>query len=156
MTINISQKIKYTLYGVLASVSVITLVTQAAGPDGVFGDYFSKMTLNCTNTYDLITGFNNTGDYGMRKCHTIQEVFQNVFGSTGALTGQAMIGFDGSGNPKYGSVNWINSGSNISYTGGNIAVGTNTPNASFEVKRTTADGNFAAWIDGTQGTNYGI
>ena len=44
-----------------------------------------------------------------------------------------MLGFDASGNPKYGSVNWQNSGGNISYTGGKVGIGTVTPLAKLAV-----------------------
>jgi hypothetical protein len=44
-----------------------------------------------------------------------------------------MVGFDASGNPKYGSLNWNNNGSDISYTGSNVGIGTSTPTAKLEV-----------------------
>lgn len=39
---------------------------------------------------------------------------------------------------------------------GDVGIGTATPLASLEVKRTVADGNFAAWIEGTTIGNLGL
>jgi len=41
-------------------------------------------------------------------------------------------------------------------TSGNVGIGTTGPLASLEVKRTAADANFAAWIEGTNTANYGL
>lgn len=74
------------------------------------------MTLACPIN-SVITGFDASGtDYGMRHCSTLQTILGSIFGASTAPTGQAMLGFDASGNPKYGSVNWNNNGSDISYT----------------------------------------
>lgn len=39
---------------------------------------------------------------------------------------------------------------------GNVGIGNTTPSASLDVKRTTADTNFAGYIEGTDTANYGL
>jgi len=38
-----------------------------------------------------------------------------------------MLGFDVDGELIYGDVNWHNDGTNITYTGGNVGIGTTSP-----------------------------
>ncbi len=81
----------------------------------------------------------------------------NPKGSIGSLLAELFWGIsDGVKNgkikPQYldlsgVSSQWILNGANISYTGGNVGIGTNGPAASLEIKRTITDGNFAAWIE---------
>jgi len=47
-------------------------------------------------------------------------------------------------------------GSDINYTAGNVGIGTTTPAASLDVKRTAADSQFAGWIEGSDVNNYGL
>ena len=54
-------RFRYSLYGVIASVSITSLSVQAAGLDGVFGDYFTNMTTPCAPLY-VLTGLSNTAD----------------------------------------------------------------------------------------------
>jgi len=42
-----TQKIKYFLYGMIASLSLVSVITYASGTDGVFGDYFERITGLC-------------------------------------------------------------------------------------------------------------
>ncbi len=72
-----SLKIRYALYGVIASASLITLVAQASPTDGVFGDYFRRMiTTACTGT-GVVTGFDDTigsAAYGMKTCTALSTI----------------------------------------------------------------------------------
>lgn len=66
-----SIKIKYFLYGIITSVSLISIVTYAAsGPDGVFGDYFTRMTGLCASN-SVVTWFQTGSLYGKQECITI-------------------------------------------------------------------------------------
>ncbi len=51
---------------------------------------------------------------------------------------------------------WSKVGSDINYTAGNVGIGTATPGASLDVKRTVADAQFAGWIEGSDTANYGL
>ena len=66
-----SLKIRYALYGVIASASLITLVAQANTTDGVFGIYFRNMiNTACTGT-GVLTGFDDiigSAGYGTKIC----------------------------------------------------------------------------------------
>ena len=44
-----------------------------------------------------------------------------------------MLGFNPDGTPKYGDVNWRKTGTDISYTAGNVGIGTATPSAKLDV-----------------------
>ena len=105
-----SIKLQYFLYGSILSASLIVLSTQAAGPNGVFGDYFTNMITDAAScgTNTVLTGFNATPgtNYGKQECTTFQNIVKSLFaGSTGS-PGQAVTGFDASGNPVFGDVNW--------------------------------------------------
>ncbi len=56
--------------------------------------------------------------------------------------------------PKWNGSALVTSG--LYESGGNVAIGENTPSASLEIKRTAADGNFATWIEGSNVANFGI
>lgn len=132
----IFSKLKYISYGIGISLVTTTLVSNASWLNGIFGDYFANMTLACSSN-NVVTWFDASGpNFGLRHCSTLQSILGNIFGASTAPTGQAMVGFDASGNPKYGSVNWNNNGANISYTGANVGIGTNTPSAKLEVNGT--------------------
>lgn len=135
----LTSRLRYALYGALASASLVSLSVQAGPNDGVFGDYFTNMTGYCdisgTNS-QVLTGLANNSDgepFGTKRCTSLRVLIANIFALSSARDGQAMLGFDSSGNPKYGSVNWQNSAGNISYTGGNVGIGTTTPGAKLEV-----------------------
>gem|GEM_PF-5448636 len=51
---------------------------------------------------------------------------------------------------------WSKVGSDINYTAGNVGIGTASPAASLDIKRTTADSQFAGWIEGSDVNNYGL
>lgn len=84
-----SLKIKYFLYGILVSVSLISIITYA-NSDGVFGDYFDRMTGFCAlggSTSEVLTGLGNNTDlvpFGTKRCTTLKSLIGNIFGSTAA------------------------------------------------------------------------
>ncbi|MBC7503941.1 hypothetical protein H7169_03140, partial [Candidatus Gracilibacteria bacterium] len=88
-----NSRLRYTLYGMIASASLISISAQAAGPDGVFGDYFTNMTTSC-GANEAITGFNTApATYGMRICTTFQSIVGSVLGTGISPTGSAVVGF---------------------------------------------------------------
>ncbi len=80
MNLNISNKLRYTLYGTIISASLITLVAQASSVDGVFGDYFRKMVGTCTLWTDqVITWFdNNPNFFGEKVCTTLTSLLDTI------------------------------------------------------------------------------
>lgn len=145
-----SPQIRWFLYGVLITTSLVSVITYASGIDGVFGDYFDNIihdAVGCwTNT--AITGFDTTpANFGKQKCTTFDNIVRTVLWVGTTPSGQAVVWFDVSGNPVYGDVNWHKDVSeNISYTGaGNVGIGTDTPGATLSVS-----GSFSL-TDGTQG-----
>ena len=79
----------------------------------------------------------------------------------------ADVGYDstkfGKIKPQYfdgaGATAWTYAGGNTYLTDvatGNVGIGTDSPNASFEVKRSAADSNYAAWIEGLNSANFGL
>ena len=98
-----SSQIRWFLYGVLITTSLVSIITYASGTDGVFGDYFERIVANvgtCTNSDVVVTGFSNA-PYGTKLCRTIKD-----------LMSSAGIWSDASGN---------------------IGIGTNTPTATLSV-----------------------
>ena len=75
-----SLKIRYALYGVIASASLITLVAQATTTDGVFGEYFSRMVGVCSTTdAEVITGFDsNPSLFGVKVCKTLTSLLDTI------------------------------------------------------------------------------
>ncbi len=75
-----SLKIRYTLYGVILSASLITLVAQATTTDGVFGEYFSRMVGVCSTTdAEVITGFDsNPSLFGVKVCKTLTSLLDTI------------------------------------------------------------------------------
>jgi hypothetical protein len=43
------------------------------------------------------------------------------------------VGFNADGTLRFGSVNWVRTGNNISYAGGNVGIGTVSPTAKLDV-----------------------
>lgn len=56
----------------------------------------------------------------------------------------------------YNGSSWLSTRPFTIDTSGSVGIGTISPVASLEVKRSTADGQFAAWIEGTNTANFGI
>ena len=132
-----SSQLRYFLYGTILSASLISLSVSAGTADGVFGEYFNNIIRDSTNCgiNTAITWFTSTAgaSFGIQRCTTFQNIVQSVLGISSAIDGQAVVWFNLDGSPKYGDVNWRNSGGNISYTGGNLGIGTDTPAAKLEV-----------------------
>ncbi len=75
-----SLKIRYTLYGMILSASLITLVAQASTVDGVFGEYFRNMVGVCSTTdAKVITGFdNNPSLFGDKVCTKLTSLLDTI------------------------------------------------------------------------------
>ena len=144
-----SSQLRYFLYGTVLSASLISLSVSAGAADGVFGDYFTRMIGSCNPSFwQVVTGFDTTPTtYGNRQCTGIKWILASVFGSSSAPDGQAMLGFNPDGTPKYGDVNWRKTGTDISYTAGNVGIGTATPSAKLDVT-----GN--VFVNGKWGMSY--
>lgn len=83
-----TQKIKYFLYGMIASLSLVSVITYASGTDGVFGDYFERITGLCAAN-SVITWFEDaSGTFGTKNCTTIS----SLVGSLGIFNDAGNIG----------------------------------------------------------------
>lgn len=124
-----SPQIRWFLYGVLITTSLVSVVTYASThSDGVFGEYFERMTGICESG-KLITGFDSgSTNYWLKECTSLQDILADAFWYTVWNNGEAMLGFDFDGSPIFGDVIWHDDGTNISYTGaGNVGIGTTSP-----------------------------
>lgn len=105
------SKVKYALYGALISTSIVSTIAYAGTIDGVFGDYFRNIVTNAAScgTNTAIIGFDTTtgSTFGTQKCTTFQSIVQSVLGTSTAPLGQAMIGYNPDGSPKYGTIDKI-------------------------------------------------
>ena len=62
----------------------------------------------------VISGFSTVaGSYGTRECRSVSGIITTFFANQQAPTGQAVLGFNSSGRPVFGDVNWTRSSSNI-------------------------------------------
>ncbi len=87
-----TQKIKYFLYGIIISASLISIFSYASWPDGVFGDYFQNIINNsvvCNDPNAVVTGFDNTlgASYGTKICRTIKDLVSSlgIFNNAGDI-----------------------------------------------------------------------
>lgn len=72
------------------------------------------MTTPCA-TGQVISGFSTSPtSYGVRTCTTISDLLTTI-------------------SPNILDVTWLKNGTNISYTGGNVGIGTTTPTAKLEI-----------------------
>lgn len=134
-----SSRIRYSLYGVILTASLGSLAVQAAGTDGIFGDYFQNMIRDAAScgTNTVITGFDTTAGstFGTQECtpfNTLVKTVLKTFWSAPAW--QAVVGYDpATGNPIFWDVNWVRSGANISYTPGRVGIGTASPSQALDV-----------------------
>ncbi len=81
-----SIKIKSFLYGVIISAWLVSVMTYA-NSDGVFGDYFTRMTGLCTND-SVITWFQTSSSiYGTKECTRISDLIGslNIFHLAGNI-----------------------------------------------------------------------
>jgi hypothetical protein len=76
----LSSQLRYSLYGSLVSLSLLSLTVSAATDDGVFGDYFRNIiTTPCATGY-VITGYSDTNDanYGKKICKSIESLLATI------------------------------------------------------------------------------
>lgn len=131
-----SIKIKSFLYGSLITASLISVTTYAlTWPDGVFGDYFERMIQPAWCWLaSAITGFSGASSaYGQQECMTFIDIVKSVIPTQAPSSGKAVVWYQINGSPIYGEVNWNNSGSDISYTNGNVGIGTDSPSTKLSV-----------------------
>ncbi len=77
-----SLKIRYTLYGMIISASLITIVAQATTTDGVFGEYFRRMVGTCNlSNAQVLTGFDDNPSvalFGTKACTTLTSLLDTI------------------------------------------------------------------------------
>lgn len=77
-----SSRIRYSLYGVILTASLGSLAVQAAGTDGIFGDYFQNMIRDAAScgTNTVITGFDTTdgSTFGTQECTPFNTLVKTV------------------------------------------------------------------------------
>lgn len=153
-----SFKIKYFLYGILISISLNFIITQASSNDGEFGVYFERITGIC-NADEVITGYSGDSlNFWEKKCTPFKEIVGNIFwGSVPANS--TVIGFSSTGEILYAPNHWKENAGNISYTGTNVGIGTNFPTSKLDivggnVTVRNISGNIAIWnYDATKDTS---
>ncbi len=117
----------YSFFIVMFSACILSVPLFSHAADGLFGTYFQRMTWPCA-VWSVLTGFDQTsGSYGTRTCTTLSTMLGSIFWTTTVPVWQALVGFNADGTLRFGSVNWVRSGNTISYTGGNVGIGTTTP-----------------------------
>lgn len=117
--------------------SLVTPSTHAAvGPNGLFGDYFTRMIGPCPAS-TVVTGFTATAGatYGTRNCSTLTSLLGAIFGAVGVPTeGVAVVGFTPTGTLDRREIGpWRRSGTSISYTWTNVGIGVVTPTQKLHV-----------------------
>ena len=77
-----SSRIRYSLYGVILTASLGSLAVQAAGTDGIFGDYCQNMIRDAAScgTNTVITGFDTTdgSTFGTQECTPFNTLVKTV------------------------------------------------------------------------------
>lgn len=128
--------LRWITLGIGLSLSLSTLLVQAAGADGVFGDYFTRMVGGCASGYS-ITGFDSTiwATYGAKQCTSVQTIIAGMFWGSSAPAGQGMLGFNSDGSLKFGIASqWSGTTpGDIYYNGGNVGIGTASPTQKLDV-----------------------
>lgn len=133
---------KKTISPIVAGYSAIALILLTpfiafAWPDGLFWDYFQRMTGACTGTDEVIYWFQtDAGNYGTKQCKSVSDIITSFFANQHAPVWQAVLGFDVTGKPVFGTVNWTRSAADIWYAWGRVGIGTLIPSAQLDV---TAD-----------------
>lgn len=83
-----TPNLRYFLYGIVLATSLSSLASQAAGPDGVFGDYFQNMITDAAScgAGTAITGFDSTPgtNYGKQECTTFDNLVKTVLTTFGS------------------------------------------------------------------------
>ena len=118
-------------------------MVHAGTADGIFGDYFTRMTWVCSSS-EVLSGFDNSvsSNFGNKTCTAIQTILGTVFGASTAPTGKAMVGFDMSGAPKYDYVNWERNGSAVYYPTWYVWIATAAPSYPLDVVWIIGAGQF--------------
>ena len=83
-----TTNLRYFLYGIVLATSLSSLASQAAGPDGVFGDYFQNMITDAAScgAGTAITGFDSTlgTGFGTQECTTFDNLVKTVLTTFGS------------------------------------------------------------------------
>ena len=83
-----TPNLRYFLYGIVLATSLSSLASQAAGPDGVFGDYFQNMITDAAScgAGTAITGFDSTlgTGFGTQECTTFDNLVKTVLTTFGS------------------------------------------------------------------------
>ena len=83
-----TPNLRYFLYGIVLATSLSSLASQAAGPDGVFGDYFQSMITDAVTCgpNKVVTGFDSTPgtNYGKQECTTFDNLVKTVLTTFGS------------------------------------------------------------------------
>ena len=116
--------IRVSLIATIAMGSLATMVSAAPttnpidsskSAQGIFATYFQNMTSTPCAIGSVISGFSSEPDsYGLRTCVSISDTLTLTY-------------------PTLFDITWLKIGPNISYTGGNVGVGTTTPTAKLEI-----------------------
>lgn len=135
------------MYLLKKSLAILLLVVLAIPTSSVMAlDVRSAVTSLQTTDVSLPAVANPKGNIGF--------ILATIFGSSGNSLGKIQAQY-----LDYSGISaWTQSGSQtwLTTTTGSVGIGTISPTASLDVKRTTADSNFAAYIDGTDTANYGL
>ena len=101
------------------------------------------MTGVCSSS-EVLSGFDNSvsSNFGNKTCTAIKTILGTVFGAVPVPTGQAMTGFDTSGNPTYGYINWERNGSAVYYPTWNVGIATTAPSYTLDVVWIIGAGQF--------------
>lgn len=103
-------------------ISIVSALPPATAPSGIttnvqgiFATYFQNMTSTPCAIGSVISGFSSDStNYGLRTCVSITELITTI-------------------SPTLLDITWLKNGPNISYTGGNVGIGTTTPTAKLEI-----------------------
>jgi len=129
-----SLKLKSFILGILISSSFISIITYAHS-DGVFGEYFDRMVQPCgLPGSTIINGFSSgSTDYGTISCKSLFNLLGTIFGPSVPSANSSIIGFSTTGEIIYAPDIWKEAGSDISYTGGNVGIGTSIPSTKLHI-----------------------
>lgn len=74
------------------------------------------MTGSCTGSDEVISGFSIVaGSYGTKECRSVSGIITTFFANEQAPVGQAVLGFNVSGKPVFGDVNWTRNSSDVGF-----------------------------------------
>jgi len=141
-----SHKIKSFILGILISSSFISIIAYAHS-DGVFGEYFDRMVQPCgLPGSTIINGFSSgSTDYSTISCTSLFDLLGTIFGPSVPPANSSVIGFSSTGEIIYAPDTWKETGLTISYTGGNVGIGTNIPSTKLHISN--GDININNWTN---------